>query len=124
MLELSELVRFDERENPTTSVPTAFILYYRTPITTPAASRMSSWSQTFPPLTSGDTGGWMYMNLHRPAEYGAPSRATQSWVIVSMEAEGRYSTAFTAASLGNGCSPPAASWTTGGRGANPIGPSP
>jgi hypothetical protein len=48
--------------------------------------------------------GWLYLNLDDfmdEEERGAQ----QSWVVVHMQAEGRYSVAFDAAWLGNGCSP-------------------
>jgi hypothetical protein len=94
-------------------------VYNPLPIPTPAVTSVPTTWFRFPPLTSGDTGGWMYLNLSE----GWP-RAIQNWVTISMEAEGRYSTAFTAVPLGNGCSPAAANFTGTTANGNPIGPRP
>jgi hypothetical protein len=48
---------------------------------------------------------------------GVTPRASQNWVIVNFQAEGRFSVDFDAAWLGNGCSPAVLSGTTIG----PIG---
>jgi hypothetical protein len=129
-LGLVEAVRFDERENPTT-VASEVIISPFSPgtFTTPETGAIPSTSASFPPLTSGDVAGWMYLNLNNGASGGAPNpysrlRASQNWTIVSMYSEGRYSVDFDATWLGNGCSPAATAPTTGGGGANPIGPRP
>jgi hypothetical protein len=44
----------------------------------------------------------MYFNLDNPTTQGA----LQSWVIVTMRAQGRYSVDGDATTLGNGCTPP------------------
>jgi hypothetical protein len=125
-----ELVRFDERENPTTTAPQIIISPFNPgTVLMPETSRIVSSSSSFPPLTTGDPGGWMYMNLNNGAASGttnpySTNRASQNWVIVSMYAEGRYSVDFDAAWMGNGCSQPAPAPTTSGAGPNPIGPSP
>jgi hypothetical protein len=110
---IAELVRFDEHENPTVHVrgiiagpPFIPNLDY------PPASSAATSSPNFPPLsTSADLGGFFYLNLNnvRPspntsAKTGT-ARATQNWVVVSMNAQGRFQTAFDATPLANGCSP-------------------
>lgn len=111
-----EVVRFDERENATTLAgPPAFSPSTPGTISLPETSRTVTSSSIFPLLSSGDVGGWMYLNLNNttgvePAVYSsplsyAPGRASQNWVIVSMFAEGRYSVDYDAAWLGNGCTP-------------------
>ena len=101
---VTEFVRFDEEENPTTFSPDEII----SPVppggvSLPETSRVAASSSIFPPDSQGSVAGWMYMNL----DNGNPSviAASQNWVIVSMAAEGRYSVDFDAAWLGNGCSP-------------------
>jgi hypothetical protein len=130
-LGVTEVVRFDERENPTTLAPTLIISPFNPgTFTTPEAIRIPTTNASFPPLTSGDVAGWMYLNLNNGAALGAANpystvRASQNWVIVSMFAEGRYSVDFDAAWLGNGCSPAALAPTaTTATGANPIAPRP
>ena len=118
-LTISEFVRFDERENPTTAVPDVIISPQpEAEFATPETSRIASSNSTFPPLESGDVAGWMYMNLDN-VEF---DRASQNWVIVSMFAEGRYAVDFDAAWLGNGCSAPVGVTSTDAT--NPIGPAP
>lgn len=90
---LQPVVRFDERENPTVSVGG--------PAMTRVAERIPTVSSFFPPLTSGDIGGWIYLNLHNGRK-----RASQNWAVIHMSAEGRYSVAKDAAMLANGCTPP------------------
>jgi hypothetical protein len=109
-----EVVRFDERENPTVlATPAATI---------PAAASVASSSSIFPPLTSTDVAGWMYLNLHNSATTPSDgSRPSQNWVTVDMFAEGRYSVMFDATMLSNGCSRAVA---TSGTTLNPIGPGP
>jgi hypothetical protein len=117
---VTQNVRFDEHENPTMAVgfsdpPNPFAL---TPILPPASS-VSSSPGIFPPLsTSGDLGGWLYLNLNNAGStaYSRP-RASQNWVVTSMSAEGRFQAAFDATALANGCTPAAS-------GEQPIGPGP
>jgi hypothetical protein len=133
-LAIVESVRFDERENPTTiSGGCSFSPCRTSTITLPETSATPSSSAKFPPLTSGDVAGWMYLNLNNNNTSGTysspagftPVRASQNWVIVSMFAEGRYSVDYDAAHLANGCTPAALSPTaTTSTGANPIGPGP
>jgi len=121
-LPITGLVRFDERENPTTvgscliCSPTNIV-----PLFTPSTSSVSSTNTLFPPLTSGDTSGWMVFNLDNggATTYGAANgrdfktgsstvtgpRPSQNWVVPVLIAEGRYSAAREATALANGCSP-------------------
>jgi hypothetical protein len=103
-----EAVRFDERENPTTTAPEITIGFPIPEPTLPAAALILSSNDQFPPLQSGDVGGWMYLNLVSTSEgAGAPTPvANQAWVVTTMSAEGRYGVAFDATALGNGCSAP------------------
>lgn len=128
---ISEIVRFDERENPTTFSPNVIISpSVPASITLPETSSTSTSSSIFPGLSgSGDVGGWMYLNLNSgtaptPASRPFPTttaRPSQNWVIVSMFAEGRYSVDYDAAWLGNGCSPAQGTSTANG-GSVFIGP--
>ena len=129
MQDVSEQVRFDEHENPTTFAPGVIINGAILPrYALPATSSNSTSSWLFPPLSSsGDYGGWMYINAgnYGSKAYSAEGRAGagtgsgrtgQDWVIVSMEAEGRYSVDFDAAALGNGCSlSPSTSYANNGQ---------
>jgi CO/xanthine dehydrogenase Mo-binding subunit len=63
----------------------------------------------------------MYLNLDNGR--GSDQLASQAWVVVSMEAEGRFSVDFDATSLGNGCSP-AADFTAENGSFPAIGPAP
>lgn len=128
-VETGEFVRFDQRENASRMAPSIITSggFYWYPPTTPTAVPISSSNSTmFAPLSSGDVGGWMYMNLHGVPYYRPDNlrRPRQNWVVVSMYSEGRYATAFNAAPLGNGCSLSALAPTTGGTGTNPIRPQP
>ncbi len=113
-------VRFDEHENPTMLVSTVRILVPSIYVDLPAASSTTTSDIIFPPLSSsGDVSGWMYLNLTN----SRTTRPSQNWVVVSMAAEGRYQTAFSATPLGNGCSPIRAVTDAPGK-TNPIGPPP
>ncbi|HEX9984929.1 MAG TPA: hypothetical protein VGF69_16830 [Thermoanaerobaculia bacterium] len=79
-----EVVRFDERENPSSVAMTG---------TLPATSRVPI--DRFPILETSDVAGWMYIN----------TADRQSWISSVMSAEGRYSTSQDVVALGNGCSP-------------------
>lgn len=115
-LTITEIVRFDEHENPTTfSGDVVISPPQESEITFPETSLTSVSASNFPENDSTDVGGWMYLNLdNTELDY-----ASQNWVVVSMRAEGRYSVDFDAAWLGNGCSPnPGLS----DEATNPIGP--
>jgi hypothetical protein len=110
---MAEVVRFDEHENATV-LSNGIISPAPGQVGTNETQSLSTASSFFPlPSTSGDVGGWMFLNLYNggSAVYstarqfpGAAPRPSQNWVIVSMFAEGRYSVDFDAAWLGNGCS--------------------
>ncbi|HEY4641850.1 MAG TPA: hypothetical protein VII75_10940 [Thermoanaerobaculia bacterium] len=152
-MQVRDIVRFDEHENPTIASSTVRVSPVQTTtVVLPETSSTSSSSGIFPPLSaSGDVGGWMYLNLNnggstsysvttagvsqttppttRDFRTGSSTtnigavRGNQDWVIVSMFAEGRYSVDFDAAWLGNGCSP-SAPVTTNTTTAPVIGPAP
>ena len=120
-LPVSGLVRFDDRENPTSMAASDLG-------TLPSTMRIPSMSTVFPPLVSGDVSGWMVFNLDNgsSSNYGvAPGRdfrtgsssingprPSQNWVVAVLEAEGRYSAAREATALANGCSPSPAAGST------------
>jgi hypothetical protein len=123
---LPDFVRFDEEENAT-------LAYYGCNFTCPepfwdrpAVARFSidDSGVDLPPNPGGDLAGWMYYNLDYFL-YGQSTgdSATQSWVVVSMAAEGRFSVDLDATRLGNGCSerPP---YTAEDGGEPAIGPAP
>lgn len=120
-LGVTEFVRFDEAENPTTLAPDIVV---SPPIgfapVLPETSLTDSESDTFPPNSFGGVGGWIYMNLDHTAGDGYVS---QNWVINSMRAEGRYSVDFDAAWLGNGCTGEIGQ-SLATNGTDPIGPAP
>ncbi|HKR62583.1 MAG TPA: hypothetical protein VJZ00_02530 [Thermoanaerobaculia bacterium] len=111
---ITEFVRFDEEENPTTFTPGEIISPVpQGGVSLPEASRVSVSSDIFPPNPDAAVAGWMYLNLDNGFDYtqtpNIPNAndASQNWVVVSMAADGRYSVDFDAAWLGNGCSPAA-----------------
>lgn len=126
IMPIAQIVRFDEHENATGQSAGVIISPpLVTSPTLPEASRTPVSGGVFPPLsTSGDVGGWMYLNLSNGGAFGtvnpystaragfsgvgtstiAPGvRQSQNWVIVTMTSEGRYGVDFDAAWLGNGC---------------------
>jgi hypothetical protein len=107
----AEVARFDEAEN---GVGFAAYTYFirpdmpRGPYTTPMPVTVKmplGYPSLFPQLTNGAVGGWIYLNLDNDDSGFTYQWASQNWVVVSMEAEGRYSADVDAAVLGNGCSP-------------------
>jgi hypothetical protein len=152
-MQVRDIVRFDEHENPTVNAQqTRVSPVQTTTVVLPETSSTSTSAGIYPPLsTSGDVGGWMYLNLNNGGSIAysvttagvsqatAPTirdfrtgtsttnanavRQNQDWVIVSLFAEGRYSVDFDAAWLGNGCSP-APAVTTNTTTPPVIGPSP
>jgi hypothetical protein len=122
---IAEIVRFDEHENATV-LSNGIISPAPGQPGTSETQALSTSSAFFPgPSTSGDVGGWMYLNLNNggSATYSAVRAGgpSQNWVIVSMFAEGRYSVDFDAAWLGNGCSPAAILTTNPGGLIGPAG---
>jgi len=108
VIAITEFVRFDEEENPTTFTPDEII----SPVppggvSLPETSLVAASNSIFPPNPDGAVAGWMYMNLDNGQVQTPINVASQNWVIVSMAADGRYSVDFDAAWLGNGCSPAA-----------------
>jgi hypothetical protein len=146
LLSVTNTIRFDEHENSlgfgTNVICSPFCGAAGIP-GLPEASRVavgtatnSGISGTFPSvpatgLTSGDVGGWVYLNLSSGATntngvtagtgvltasrvgfgglggVGTPRRTTQNWVVVSMFGNvgtQRLAADFDAAWLGNGCS--------------------
>ncbi|HEY0142362.1 MAG TPA: hypothetical protein VGF48_15795 [Thermoanaerobaculia bacterium] len=127
---LAEIVRFDERENPTVKTSESSL---------PVSSSVRTASELFPPL-SNDVAGWMYLNLNNggSSAYSASNnfdlvtdsstvrglRQSQAWVVTRMAAEGRYATGIEVTALGNGCGTAPASPTMAASNATvrPIGP--
>jgi len=123
---IADAVRFDEHENATLyPLPIAISAALPTPGTN-AAFSAPAISGFFPAIsTSGDVGGWLYLNLNNGGStaysVGLTSgiardfrtntstyigvRQSQNWVIASMFAEPTYATEATVPALGNGCSP-------------------
>ena len=118
-LEISEIVRFDEHENPTIMSVLGFEGCCP-PSSSPATASIPTGSVKFPSPSSasGDVGGWLYLNLN---DRGSPAysaardyrggtttggpRQSQAWVVTSMFAGGRYAVEMDALAIGNGCSP-------------------
>ncbi|MGH9139927.1 MAG: hypothetical protein ACRD3J_22115, partial [Thermoanaerobaculia bacterium] len=113
-MDMAEIVRFDEHENPSTLGRDSRISRPRLP----ATSLTSSSNPMYPVMVSPDLGGWFYLNLNNA---GSTTRPSQNWVTVTLfetSAGGnRLATELDAASLGNGCSPAAFPSS-----AAPIGP--
>jgi hypothetical protein len=129
-LQIAEVVRFDEHENPMAFAPTGAEFPFFPPLTGATSSASTANGSRFPPLGgSGDVGGWIYLNLQSESlppftRYTVPhSRGTQNWVVVSMSAEGRFSVDMDASPLGNGCSP-ALPVSQANDGTTAIGPMP
>ncbi|HEY0142364.1 MAG TPA: hypothetical protein VGF48_15805 [Thermoanaerobaculia bacterium] len=128
----AEVVRLDERENPTVQTHVSSL---------PVVASVRTAADIFPPLTN-DVGGWMYVNLNNggsPAYGVAPGvdlisdsssvrgrRQSQAWMMSRMKAEGRYSTGIEVTAMGNGCTPapPSPAMQTVGAQIRPIAPTP
>jgi hypothetical protein len=133
MMDVAEVVRFDEHENPFTLGSDSLFSRPRLP----ATSSTSSSNPLYPAMVSADFGGWFYLNLNNGgsttysatrdglAPFGATTtvgpRPSQNWVTVTMfgtkSGSNILAAEFDAASLGNGCSPAAFPSST-----VPIGP--
>jgi hypothetical protein len=143
-LPITDIVRFDEHDNPAV-IPPCLLSACPTPFNTlPATSSSSTSSFVYPLMATADVGGWMYLNLNNggstrysvttrsvvgdvptiitgvgsrsvlapPASQTVGPRPSQNWVTITMF--GNLGTKhlvaeFDAASLGNGCTPAAAS---------------
>ena len=104
-LPIAEAVRFDEHENATVTGCNLIIPCAGPPATPLTMSISALQTSLLPPLsTSGDVGGWLYLNLDNGGS-GPRGRASQAWVMTSMYASPTYATETTAIALGNGCSP-------------------
>jgi hypothetical protein len=116
-MSVREIVRFDEHENPN-ALPVCVLPCSPTTTILPMASSSSTSAAVFPPMSTvaGDVAGWMYLNLATEAA----SSHNQNWVVISMSAEGRYSVAYDALMLANGCTPA----PTVSNSQSPIGPGP
>lgn len=116
---VTDVVRFDEHENPTTLAPCPGILCGPSTPLLPEASSTATSSAVFPPTVGSDVGGWLYLNLNGASStaYSKP-RHSQNWVVVNMFAEGRYSVAFDATMLSNGCTAAPVAGATIGPGPN------
>ena len=105
---VAESVAFDEDENGEgIHEPEIVTLPIGDPrIVLPATSVNSAGDDDVFPQEVFDEqlSGWLYLNLDDGDDADGRG-AHQNWVTARMEAEGRYSVAFDAAWLGNGCSP-------------------
>jgi hypothetical protein len=119
-LAVTELVKFDEHENA--NIVGGGIVISPAPLGQglPETSSTPVSGAFFPllPSAAGDVAGWVFLNLNHQTVTNltrnnvaatVANRPSQNWVIVHMEAEGRFSVDFDAAWLGNGCSAPVAS---------------
>jgi hypothetical protein len=61
---VSEIVRFDEHENPNTSTPCPTLCPAPTPPMLNATASTSTFSGTYPDISTADLGGWFYLNLN------------------------------------------------------------
>ena len=130
---IADAVRFDEHEN--SSMYGCFLIGCIEPPALAVTGSYSTASERFPfvPQTSGDVGGWLFLNLNNGGSAGYTAargnyrfgtttngaRQSQAWVVTSMFAEGRYAVEMDAAAVGNGCSPAPELATK-----VPIGPAP
>jgi hypothetical protein len=117
---ITDAVRFDEHENPSVNVRCGVFCGPVEPVL-PESSATSTSSGLYPVMLGNDAGGWMYLNLNTPvsATYNR-THASQNWIVVNMFAEGRFSTAFDATALANGCTPAPAAGATIGPGPNSV----
>lgn len=120
-MNVRDMVRFDEEENPETIAPDVLVC---TPVSfaprLPVVSMLDAGEDdNLPSLTAGDS-GWLYLNL----DYcNRDDFAGQNWVISSMRAGNGFSVDIPATPLGNGCSAPVGLSEAAG-GQVPIGPAP
>ncbi len=104
---LTEIVRFDEEENPRTHANDPPPICDPPPCQSPqlpALSLVNAQDTSVFPSPDGEFAGWFYLNLDRVPE---DELASQAWIVASMRAEGRYSVDFDAVAFGNGCTSPA-----------------
>lgn len=96
------IVRYDDYENPTVGSGARSF---------PVAASASTASSSFPPRLGVSVSGWMLINLDNSAGVSAASpfsvaRPSQNWIVIKMQAEGRYGVEYDATALGNGCTNP------------------
>jgi hypothetical protein len=96
------IVRYDEFENPTVGAGAHAMAL---------AAAASTTSPVFPPRVGASVAGWMLFNLDNSAGVSASTpysvaRPSQNWIVIKMQAEGRYGVEFDATALGNGCTNP------------------
>lgn len=120
---LTEIVRFDESENPNigaTGVCTFSPCPVEAGVSFPETGSFATDGARFPADTTvtADPGGWMYLNLNHAEQTGR--NITSNWVNINITADGRFSVDYDAAWLGNGCTPNPGITTTDA--INPIGP--
>jgi len=99
---VSELVRFDEDENP--FIIETGIADPPLPYTSliPAAAKVDiDDREVFPAVENGTVAGWLFLNLDNVSQF----LPNQAWIVSSMRAEGRYSVDADVVALGNGCTP-------------------
>jgi hypothetical protein len=89
-LAISDIVRFDEHENPTTSVtggPVFSPQIGAIGVTLPESSSTSTTSSKFPAIaaTAGDVAGWMYLNLNN-------NNQTTSYHVNTVAGHGAFNT--------------------------------
>jgi hypothetical protein len=113
---VAEIVRFDEEENPETTVGDDDDQVL------PAASLLAIDNNDVIPVNTNDAvAGWIYFNLHNDRD---PAVASQNWVVSSLRAESRFSADIDALALGNGCSPVTPASNATRNSGQPIGPAP
>ena len=98
------IVRFDDYENPTVGAGTRAF---------PVAAAAATTSSAFPPRLGASVSGWMFLELDNRAGVSASSpfsvaRPSQNWIVIKMQAEGRYGVEYDATAIGNGCTNPIA----------------
>ena len=79
--------------------------------TFPVAAAAATTSSAFPPRVGVSVSGWMFLELDNRAGVSASSpfsvaRPSQNWIVIKMQAEGRYGVEYDATALGNGCTNP------------------
>jgi len=116
MTTFAEVVRFDEHENAWATFES--IIPTQGPPQYPSAMRLLHDGGTFPPWTSRDVAGWMYLNLNGGGsnafsvsgghDYHSGFRQnvvrqSQAWVVTTLVA-GPFAVSNDATAFGNGCS--------------------
>lgn len=119
---VSEIVRFDEEENPETVVEQSLADPPMDTQVLPATSLLPIDQNEIIPVNSNEAvAGWIYFNLHNERDAAV---ASQNWIVSSMRAEDRFSVDIDALALGNGCSPATAPSNASTSSGPAIGPAP